>query len=112
MAGIPPREYVFDEEAVRKAREGATQQVYQSLSERDGECTLRSQLVTATAAEKVEVLLAGSVAVAVTSSPSGSYAAKLNVKVATPFSPVVTVTLPRNCCPWAEPSEFAKNSNV
>src|SRR5262249_20639633 len=71
-----------------------------------------SQPVTVTPGEKAEVLLAGSVAVAVTHCPKSNPRPRLIVKLATPLLPVITVNEPKNRRPCAGLSVSAKNSRV
>src|SRR6516165_4910777 len=67
-------------------------------------------------AENSDVLLAESVAVAVTSCPAGTTTGIASVKLATPLGPVVTAMVSRNCCPSAIPDGsalgLAKNWSV
>jgi hypothetical protein len=72
--------------------------------------------MAATQAENWEVLLPGSVAVAVTNWPGGTSPGKSAVKTATPSAPVVTVSAPSNVSPSPKPDAsqavLLKNSRV
>src|SRR5262249_15982155 len=64
--------------------------------------------------EKLEVLLLGSVAVALTGSPRGKLAGVRNINETAPVPSVVTFWKPRKVCPLPKPlksrMELAKNS--